>query len=229
MEPISRRRLLIGGGTAVTLATVAAVNWDDTSRLWWRVPGVDKPRKDGEVDHRGAHWIAASEANLRSADRPADYVIDRVVIHVTQSDFRTAVKVFRDPLHASAAHYVVRASDGRTVQMVRELDVAYHAGNRSYNERSIGIEHEGFVDRPQNFTEAMYLSSARLTADICKRYGIPVDRGHIVGHNEVPGADHTDPGPHWDWKRYIRYVREARDASSGSGSGSSGKASPGKA
>jgi N-acetyl-anhydromuramyl-L-alanine amidase AmpD len=218
MESISRRRLLIGGGAAAALATAAALTWEDTSRLWWRVPGVDKPRKEGEVDHPGVRWIAASQSNLRFADRPADYAVDRVVIHVTESDFRTAVKVFRDPLHQAASHYLVRASDGRTVQMVRELDVAYHAGNRGYNERSIGIEHEGFVDRPQNFTEAMYRSSARLTARICKQYGIPVDRGHIIGHNEVPGADHTDPGPHWDWKRYIGYVRQAR------GESSSGKA-----
>jgi N-acetyl-anhydromuramyl-L-alanine amidase AmpD len=210
MESLSRRALLIGGGSGVALATAAALNWDTASRLWWRVPGIDKQRKEGEVDQPGVRWIAASEANLRFADRPADYVVDRVVIHVTESDFRTAVKVFRDPLHAAAAHYLVRAEDGHTVQMVRELDVAYHAGNRGYNERSIGIEHEGFVDRPGDFTEEMYRSSARLTARICERYGIPVDRGHIVGHNEVPGADHTDPGPHWDWKRYMAYVRAAR-------------------
>ncbi|QPP06426.1 N-acetylmuramoyl-L-alanine amidase [Streptomyces bathyalis] len=226
MASISRRAALIGGGSGVVLATAAALTWDKTSRLWWRLPGVDKQRKKGEVDQPGVTWIAASEANLRFADRPDDYVIDRVVIHVTESDFRTAVKVFRDPLHASAAHYIVRASDGRTVQMVRELDVAYHAGNRGFNERSIGIEHEGFVDRPQNFTEEMYRSSARLAARICERYRIPVDREHIVGHNEVPGADHTDPGRHWDWKRYMSYVRQARDEASRSsgGSGDSGKA-----
>jgi len=210
MASISRRALLISGGGAATLITAGALTWDKTSRLWWRVPGVDKQRTEGDVDQPGVRWIAASEGNLRFADRPADFTIDRVVIHVTQSDFPTAVKVFRDPLHQSATHYVVRARDGRTVQMVRELDVAYHAGNRSYNERSIGIEHEGFVDRPENFTEEMYRSSARLTARICKKYDIPVDREHIVGHNEVPGADHTDPGRHWDWKRYLSYVREAR-------------------
>jgi N-acetyl-anhydromuramyl-L-alanine amidase AmpD len=209
MASISRRALLISGGGAA-LFTAGALTWDEVSRVWWRLPGVDKQRKEGEVDQPGVRWIAASEANLRYADRPADYTVDRVVIHVTQSDFPTAVKVFRDPLHAAASHYVVRAKDGRTVQMVRELDVAYHAGNRSYNERSIGIEHEGFVDRPENFTEEMYRSSALLTARVCKKYDIPADREHIVGHNEVPGADHTDPGPHWDWKRYMRYVREAR-------------------
>lgn len=210
MDSISRRRLLITGGGAAALATAGALTWDKTSRLWWRVPGVDKPRTEGDTDQPGVRWIAASEANLRTADRPDDYGIDRVVIHVTQSDFPTAVKVFRDPLHGAASHYLVRARDGRTVQMVRELDVAYHAGNREYNERSVGIEHEGFVDRPENFTEEMYRSSARLTARLCKRYGIPADREHVIGHNEVPGADHTDPGRHWDWDRYMRYIREAR-------------------
>ncbi|HEY9440611.1 MAG TPA: peptidoglycan recognition family protein, partial [Streptomyces sp.] len=145
------------------------------------------------------------------ADRPDDYDIDRVVIHVTQGSFRSAVRVFQDPAHRAAAHYVV-GKDGHVAQMIRELDVAFHAGNRSYNERSVGIEHEGFVDRPQDFTTAMYESSARLTAAICGRYGIPVDRGHIVGHVEVPGADHTDPGPHWDWKRYMRLVAAAKAA-----------------
>jgi N-acetyl-anhydromuramyl-L-alanine amidase AmpD len=90
--------------------------------------------------------------------------------------------------------------------------VAYHAGNRDFNERSVGIEHEGFVDRPKDFTDAMYAASARLTARICARYDLPVDREHIIGHVEVPGTDHTDPGPHWDWDRYIPLVRKARTA-----------------
>lgn len=94
--------------------------------------------------------------------------------------------------------------------MIRELDVAYHAGNRDYNERSVGIEHEGFVERRQDLTDEMYEASARLTARICARYDIPVDREHIIGHVEVPGTDHTDPGEHWDWDRYMKLVRAAR-------------------
>ncbi|MBT2509523.1 N-acetylmuramoyl-L-alanine amidase [Streptomyces sp. ISL-98] len=204
---VSRRALLIGGGVAVVGGAAAAFG-DELSRLWWRVPGVDKQRTEGDVDHTGAQWVAASAANLRTADRPDDYSIDRIVIHVTQGSFASAIKVFKDPLHAAAAHYVIRGSDGHITQMARELDVAFHAGSRSYNERSVGIEHEGFVDRPQSFTGVMYRSSARLAAGICRRYGIPADREHIIGHVEVPGTDHTDPGPHWDWPRYLKLVRE---------------------
>ncbi|MEV6653254.1 N-acetylmuramoyl-L-alanine amidase [Streptomyces sp. NPDC051219] len=204
---ISRRVLLFGGlGAAAGTAVLAR---DELKRAWWQVPGIDKPRKEGELDHTGAEWTAASSANWRRADRPADYTVDRVVIHVVQGSFPIALKVFKDPRHGAAAHYVVR-KDGHIAQMIRELDVGYHAGNRDYNQRSIGIEHEGFVDRPASFTDAMYRSSARLTAGICARYGIPVDREHIIGHVEVPGADHTDPGPHWDWDRYLKLVAEAR-------------------
>ncbi|GAA2447113.1 N-acetylmuramoyl-L-alanine amidase [Streptomyces glaucus] len=203
---IGRRALIVGGAAAA--AGTAVLARDELSRLWWRAPGVDKPRKAGEVDYRGARWVAASEANWRRADRPDDYGIDMVVVHVTQGSFDSAVRVFQDPGHGAASHYVVR-KDGHVTQMIRELDVAYHAGNRAYNERSVGIEHEGFVDRPEDFTDAMYAASARLTAGICARYGIPVDREHIIGHVEVPGTDHTDPGPHWDWDRYMELVRRA--------------------
>ncbi|WP_338673093.1 N-acetylmuramoyl-L-alanine amidase [Streptomyces sp. SCSIO 30461] len=203
---VGRRVVLIGGGAALVGTGVAA--HDELRRWWWRLPGVEKKRVEGELDHPGALWTAASRANWRRADRPDDYGIDRVVIHVVQGSYATALKVFKDPGHRAATHYVV-GKDGRTAQLVRELDVAYHAGSRSMNERSIGIEHEGFVDRPQDFTDAMYSASARLTAGICRRYGVPVDREHIIGHVEVPGADHTDPGPHWDWDRYLRLVRSA--------------------
>ncbi|MFC9120882.1 N-acetylmuramoyl-L-alanine amidase [Streptomyces sp. NPDC057067] len=203
---ISRRTLLIGGGAAA--AGTAALAAGEIRRVWWRVPGVDKPRKAGELDYAPASWVAASEGNWRRADRPDDYGVDRVIIHVTQGSYASAVRVFQDPAHQAATHYIV-GQNGRVTQMIRELDVAYHAGNRSFNERSVGIEHEGFVDRPQDFTKAMYESSARLTAAICKRYGIPMDREHIIGHVEVPGTDHTDPGPHWDWTRYMKLVRAA--------------------
>ncbi|AGS71956.1 N-acetylmuramoyl-L-alanine amidase [Streptomyces collinus] len=207
---LGRRALLIGGAAAAVGS--AALARDELSRLWWRLPGVDKPRVAGAVDFRGARWVPASAANYRRADRPDDYPVDRVVVHVTQGGYASAVKVFQDPAHRAAAHYVVRR-DGRITQLVRELDVAFHAGNRAYNERSVGIEHEGFVEDASSFTDAMYASSARLTAAICARYGMPVDREHIVGHVEVPGTDHTDPGRFWDWDRYLRLVRAVRGPS----------------
>ncbi|MCE7552586.1 N-acetylmuramoyl-L-alanine amidase [Streptomyces thermodiastaticus] len=204
----SRRALIVGGAATAVVAGTAALERERLARLWWKLPGAQRPRVAGAVDFRGARWLAASPANYRRADRPDDYAIDMVVIHVTQGSRSSAVKAFQNPAHQAAAHYIVGA-DGRITQMIRELDVAFHAGNREVNERSVGIEHEGFVERASSFTDAMYAASARLTAGVCTRYGIPVDREHIVGHSEVPGADHTDPGPYWDWDRYMRLVRQA--------------------
>ena len=101
-------------------------------------------------------------------------------------------------------------------QLVREKDIAWHAGNWLYNQTSIGIEHEGFVSDSSWFTKAMYRSSAQLAAYLCNKYGIPKDRSHVIGHNEVPdpynpgqyggAGHHTDPGGYWDWTRYMGYV-----------------------
>ncbi|MFF5704897.1 N-acetylmuramoyl-L-alanine amidase [Streptomyces sp. NPDC012794] len=204
-RPRRTRRAVLLGGLGV-LAAAGVVAREEIARARWLLPGVSKPRKEGELDHAGASWTAASPANWRLADRPDDYRVDRIVVHVTQGGFESSVDAFRNPWHKASAHYIVR-QDGHVEQMVRELDVAFHAANRRMNERSVGIEHVGFVDRPKDFTDAMYAASARLAADICRRYGIPADRKHILGHNEVPGADHTDPGPHWDWDRYIALVR----------------------
>jgi N-acetylmuramoyl-L-alanine amidase len=161
---------------------------------------------DGDTDYPGADWVPASTANYTASDRPTSYPIQMVVIHVTQETFDDTITLFQDPSHAACAHYVTRSADGYLVQMVREHDIAWHAGNWDYNTRSIGIEHEGWVDDPSWFTDAMYEASAALTADICSRYVIPVDRDHVIGHSEVPGTDHTDPGPYWDWDKYMSLV-----------------------
>src|SRR5262249_54040971 len=71
----------------------------------------------------------------------------------------------------------------------------------------IGIEHEGFIDNAAWYTEAMYQSSAALSCAIAKRYGIPVDRSHFLGHVDVPNQSHTDPGPNWNWGHYLDLVR----------------------
>ncbi len=157
-------------------------------------------------DHPLAEWRPANTTNYTAANRPVTHPVDRVIIHVTQTTYTKTRFLFESPKKKVSAHYVVRSADGHTTQCVRESDIAWHAGNWDYNTRSIGIEHEGWVNRSSYFTGVMYEASARLTAAICTRYGIPKDRTHIIGHYEVPGTDHTDPGPHWDWARYIRLV-----------------------
>ncbi|MGV9328874.1 N-acetylmuramoyl-L-alanine amidase [Streptosporangium sandarakinum] len=171
---------------------------------------LDRTFAAAAVDYPSAHWAPASTSNYAVSDRPNSDVIDRIVIHVAQGSYAGTISWFQNPAAQVSAHYVVRSSDGDITQMVREKDRAWHAGD--YNRRSVGIEHEGYVDNATWFTDSMYRASAALTRSIADRYGIPKDRTHIVGHVEVPGASHTDPGGYWDWNRYMQYV-------GGSGSG----------
>ncbi|MFF9350042.1 peptidoglycan-binding protein [Streptomyces sp. NPDC014734] len=152
-------------------------------------------------DYPSALWVPAHTNNY-AVGRSAK--IDKVIVHVTQGSYAGSINWFQNPASEVSAHYVVRSSDGEITQTVRDSDTAYHA--RSANASALGIEHEGFVDDPSWFTDAMYRSSAALTRYLCDRYGIPKDRAHIIGHSEAPGNDHTDPGPHWDWARYMELV-----------------------
>ncbi|MET8244133.1 N-acetylmuramoyl-L-alanine amidase [Streptomyces sp. NPDC005202] len=191
----SRRRLLKG-------AALAAVPYG-------LLPTARAAARSQTVDYPPAEWQPASSSNCTASNRPTAYSLDRVIIHVTQETYANTLAIFQNPQKKVSAHYVVRSTDGHVAQCVRETDIAWHAGNWDYNTHSIGIEHEGWVDRPTYFTDALYEQSARLTAAICSTYGIPKDRAHIIGHYEVPGTDHTDPGPNWDWVRYIRLVNFA--------------------
>ncbi|WP_052852710.1 N-acetylmuramoyl-L-alanine amidase [Streptomyces avicenniae] len=211
----SRRALLRGGAavaTAATALTVAAghalAGQGDAPppRPSGAAPGPGPSGPVRAADFPWSEWVPAASSNYTVANRPRTYPVEYVVVHVTQETFADTLGIFTNPAARVSAHYVVASDDGRVAQCVEEKNVAWHAGNWSYNTRSIGIEHEGWVDEPRWFTDEMYAGSARLTAFLCDYYRIPISRSRIIGHNEVPGATHTDPGPLWDWDRYLDLV-----------------------
>jgi N-acetyl-anhydromuramyl-L-alanine amidase AmpD len=141
--------------------------------------------------------------------------IDQVVVHVAEGHFWGSVRWLRNRRSGGSSHFVV-SRKGRIVQMVDLKDVAWHAGNKWTNRRSIGIEHEGWTRRG-GFTKEQYEASARLLAYLSRRLGIQLDRRHVIGHHEVPnpygpgrgGFDHhTDPGRHWRWGHYLALARK---------------------
>ena len=101
-----------------------------------------------------------------------------------------------------SAHFFVRR-DGRIIQFVPCLKRAWHAGESCWqgisgcNDISIGIELEGSDAEP--FTDAQYASLGRLTKALRAAYPI---RG-IAGHSDIAPQRKTDPGPCFDWVRYL--------------------------
>lgn len=139
-----------------------------------------------------------------------DLDIDYILIHDTEAFWDTTLDLVSRPRYL-AWNYSLRSRDGHIAQHLDSSDVGWHAGNWYVNMHSIGLEHEGFA--AQNgawYTESMYQTSARLVRHLAQKYGVPLDRAHIIGHDEVPGhipsrvsAMHWDPGPYWDWEHYF--------------------------
>src|SRR4051794_12966611 len=160
-------------------------------------------------------WVRG-DGSFTKASRGAKQ-IRTIVIHATDGGSLLGNVWWLSGGHSHAsAHYVV-SRDGSIVQLVHLSDIAWHAGNWKVNQHSIGIEHVGETYDPAGFTTEQYRTSARLVAWLVRRFDIPVDREHIIGHYQVPdpnspgeygGSDHhTDPGPHWRWGFYMNLVR----------------------
>ena len=52
------------------------------------------------------------------------------------------------------------------------------------------------------YTDAQYEALKTLVSDICERNGIPMDRQHVIGHEEY-SSNKTDPGELFDWDRLL--------------------------
>lgn len=154
-------------------------------------------------------------------DRKPGVRVDRVVIHTMEGTLKGTIEWFTTgapPRQTpTAAHYLV-GREGDVVQMVPDEKKCYHAAG--FNSRSLGIEHEARTTPwprgtlgpfPANeFPHAMLAASAEVVRVLCQKFDIPMDRFHIVGHYEVPGATHTDPGPAWPWDAYMALLAGPR-------------------
>lgn len=179
------------------------------SRSWWQ-----RALDNGHYERRGhvaeypnaAGFIPAASQNFTEANRTASD-IDQVVIHITGGTrVGSAINTFaaRTNPDKTSAHYVVDR-DGTVYQMVKEKDRAHHAS--SANGRSIGIEHA--ASNRSAPEEEQYWASAFLVRYLTHKYSIPIDRAHILGHQEAATTGHNCPGPLWDWSGYLQKVHIA--------------------
>lgn len=174
------------------------------------------------VDFPGAGWDASPNYNSRSGT-----AVREVIQHTTEGSFAGAISWFNNPDSNVSAHYVI-SSSGQVVQMVREADRAWHAGD--HNSHSIGIEHAGYANDPGTWTTAILNVSSAITRQACARYaGIACTnavRGSpspttdvaesiaIKGHGMISGASRYDPGPYFGWERYYNLINPSTGGTS---------------
>ena len=156
-------------------------------------------------------------------DRPRDTPVEVLVLHAISlppGEFGGPgiEQLFCNKLDAAAhpyyrdlkglevsSHFLIRR-DGAIVQFVPAHRRAWHAGQSlcegraRVNDFSIGIEIEGADDVP--FEEAQYRALADLTRALMRAYPA-INRRRIYGHADIAPGRKTDPGPQFEWGRYL--------------------------
>lgn len=132
-----------------------------------------------------------------------------IVNHITAGNFPGCLSWMQNPASKASAHYLVTRA-GEIYQLVADEDSAFHAGavarpswslydGTNPNRYTIGIEHEGFDGE---LTEAQYQATLWLQRMLCRKWGIPADPDHIIGHYMIDAVNRPNcPGPNFPWQR----------------------------
>ena len=175
----------------------------------------------------GATYVGPAATTNYDETGRAGHSISYIVLHTTEGSMASALSVFQTQAASgntgASAHYIV-GIDGTIWQVVDDSETAYHCGNLTYNEESIGIEMEGGADGyPTGTASWSWETVSQRTAVeslvkwLHQQYGIPFDRAHIFGHNQVPSPggsyppttqwggydNHHDPGAWYNWRQLM--------------------------
>ncbi len=139
-----------------------------------------------------------------------------IVNHITAGAYPGCLTWMQNPKSKASAHYLI-TKDGKVLQLVKEGDTAWHAGEvkkpkwklydgTNPNRYTIGIEHEGFPET--GITEAQYQATLWLQKQLVAKYNIPVDEEHIIGHYRIDSVNRPNcPGPKFPWDRLFKDLK----------------------
>lgn len=141
-----------------------------------------------------------------------------VVIHTIEGSASGAESWFKNPAARGVGTQVILGPSlkGGIVQTVDLDRKCWHAGTVG-NAGYIGFEHEGRASYLKGAwlnrgSRRMLRQSANRLAYVCYVYnlGYPSKKnGNVLGHVNVAGNDHTDPGKGWPWIFYLQLARRA--------------------
>jgi N-acetyl-anhydromuramoyl-L-alanine amidase len=175
---------------------------------------------DGVV--AGARFVASPNCDERPQGTPVSLlVVHSISLPPGRFGGDSVERLFTNTLDESAdpyfaglrglrvsAHFFVRR-DGALLQFVPVGRRAWHAGASTWrgrdrcNDFSVGVELEGADDRP--FEPAQYLRLAGLARAL--QAALPL--ADVAAHSDVAPSRKTDPGPSFDWPRFLSLLASA--------------------
>ncbi len=185
--------------------------WEETLLLP-SYPKVNlEHQRSGSRAIRSADYSpAASRLTSCNYTTEANRNIDTWVNHwIGQGTYAGAISWFQNCQAKASAHFIVSAT-GEITQVVPVKHIAWHAGVWSYNQRSIGVEHEVTLSNPNGWNTtwqpALLEASAKMASYFMAQYSIPKVRSKapgILGHNEIKTT--TCPGT-LPWEKWLNYL-----------------------
>ena len=134
-----------------------------------------------------------------------------VIIHYTgmQSEIES-IKRLKNPKAKVSCHYFINRK-GNVIQMVKDLNIAWHAGKSKWknfsnlNSNSLGIELEnkGHNYGYQNYSNLQIKSLTKLCKILKKKYTIKKE--NFLGHSDIAPQRKKDPGEKFPWKKLSRH------------------------
>jgi len=156
--------------------------------------------------------------NFSVGRRKYDYQTESIlaiVNHKTAGKFPGCLSWMCNPQAEASAHYLITRA-GEIYQLVKDEDTSWHGGivnkpnwnlynsiRYNPNRYTIGIEHEDYDgDGEEGLTEIQYQASMWLHNQLIKKYNIPIDTEHIVGHYRIDSVNRPNcPGNAFPWDK----------------------------
>lgn len=151
------------------------------------------------------------------------YKVTRITLHIMAGYLAGTDSVFQNSARQASSTYGI-GGNGEIHQYVAETDAPWTDSNHASNCQTISIEHQGGMDFIP-CTQACHDASARLCADIARRYGWPklIHGVNVFLHREIPGSEHTtcpDLAP--NGLNYIYVINKANEILEGNDMTSAG-------
>lgn len=114
--------------------------------------------------------------------------VDHIILHhFASKGFAGVLDMWARAKRAASCNYAV-SNEGELVSVVPEELRSWSVANAAWDSRSITFEIENERTGDASgwpVSAAAHEKVAMAVADIARRYGIPIDREHIIGHREV--------------------------------------------
>ncbi|UDL16407.1 endolysin [Microbacterium phage Zooman] len=150
-------------------------------------------------------WDHSSNSSPRRAGDKVQYF----VIHhaATTSSVESLRQRFMTANDRKVSPNWLIGSDGSVSEIVPPDNFrAWTSGQFDYNAVTVETQNTS-LDPSWGISEASHIAIAKLVAWASKRYNFPIDRTHVIGHRETPGAATICPGPSMDLNRIVALAK----------------------